>query len=230
MAHVQTGYLKLWKPQDLSVDKFSSQKMCVDNIEAMENFAKVTMQKIHHPVKAISDLRAIDTSDTTLFTDGMLIIVQENGMYSFNRSAIGGNGADGNAVIAPITGGGGWVPTTPTDIPLSGREASTPTELDSILTSTLSNMSNNTIKYIIMNCTQPFAPFGGGIINMTIYKTNDRYAVIEARAYYTDAVMQFTRSRYNDVWMGWHKLPYLDANNKIPLDQIPSGVLPASVE
>lgn len=187
---------------------------------------------IHGSVKTLGDLRSINTSDTTLYKNGTLIMVQEIGLFVFNRAAVGGNGSDGNAIIAPITGGGGWVPTTPSDIPLAGREVSTAAELDTQLTNMLTNMSSNTIKHTIVNCIQPFAPFGGGIIHMTIYKTNNAYAVIEARAYYStpNVALQFTRSRYSNTWGEWTKLPYLDSNGKIPLEQLPSSVLPASIE
>lgn len=188
--------------------------------------------RLHLSVKTVSELRAINTSDTTLFKNGTLIMVQELGLLVFNRSAIGGNGADGNAIIAPISGGGGWVPTTPSDIPLSGREVSTAAELDIQLTNILTSMTSNTIKYTILNCVQPFAPFGGGIIHMTVYKTNINFAVIEARVYYSEPniALQYTRSRYNGTWGEWTKLPYLDSNGKIPISQLPSNVMQASVE
>lgn len=224
MAHVQEEYSRLWYPQDPTVDKVNSQKMFIDNIHMIEAFVLAAKQGIHTPVKALADLRAINTSDTTLFKTGMLILVQELGMFMFNRSAIGGNGADGNAIIAPITGGGGWVPTTPSDIPLSGREVSTANELDIQLTNALNNMASNSIKHIVMNCVQPFPPFGGGIINMTIYKTNNAYAVVEARVYNSspNVTWQFTRSRYTSIWGPWHRLPYLDETGKIPVEFLPA--------
>ena len=224
MAHVQEKYSGLWYPQDPAVDKVNSQKMFIDNVHAMEAFALVTKQGVHAPVRTLAELRAIDTSDTVLFKTGMLIMVQELGLFIFNRSAIGGNGADGNAIIAPNTGGGGWVPTTPSDIPLSGREASTTEQLDTILTSILTNMSSNSVKHAIVNCVQPFQPFGGGIIHMTIYKTNNSFAVIESRVYYSDPniALQFTRSRYNGIWGQWCRLPYLDTNGKIPVSMLPA--------
>lgn len=232
MAHIQTPYLGLWKPQDLTVDKISSQKMFVDNIDAMEAFAQQTSQNIRPSVKSLADLRAINTSDTAVFKNGTLIMVQELGLFVFNRLAVGGNGADGNAIIAPTTGGGGWIPTTPSDIPLSGREVSSASELDIQLTNILSNMTNNSIKHTVINCVQPFQPFGGGIIHMTVYKTNSAYAVIEARVYYStpNIALQFTRSRYSNTWGQWHRLPYLDENGKIPLDQLPSTIMSASIE
>lgn len=238
MAHIQSKYSGLWKPQSLTVDKISSQKMFIDNIDIIEDFAKVTMQKVHAPVQDIASLREINTSDTELFTTGMLIMVCDIGMFMFNRgisSVNGGNGMDGNAIIAPITGGGVWVPTTPSDIPLSPRGVSSATELDTMLTSILSNMMNNSVKYIIMNFSQIISPIGGGIIHMTIYKTNNTYAVVEARTYHTnpDVVFQFTRSRHSGIWGKWCRLPYLDENGRIPLDQLPSSigtVIPASIE
>lgn len=191
-----------------------------------------TTSNLHSSVRTLSELRAINTSDTALFKNGTLIMVQEIGLFAFNRSAVGGNGSDGNAIIASITGGGGWVPTTPSDIPLTGREVSTAADLDTQLTNMLTNMSGNTIKHTVFNCIQPFAPFGGGIIHMTIYKTNNAYAVIEARAYYStpNVALQYTRSRYSNTWGEWTRLPYLDSNGKIPIDQLPSSVMRASVE
>lgn len=37
MAHVQTEHVGLWKPQDLNLDKISSQKMFIDNINILDN-------------------------------------------------------------------------------------------------------------------------------------------------------------------------------------------------
>ena len=208
---------------------FEPQKSVFDYMKSELNKVYSNLQG---SVKTLGDLRSINTSDATLYKNGTLIMVQEIGLFAFNRSAVGGNGSDGNAIIAPITGGGGWVPTTPSDIPLTGREVSTAAELDTQLTNMLTNMSGNTIKHTVFNCTQPFAPFGGGIIHMTIYKTNNAYAVIEARAYYStpNVALQYTRSRYSNTWGEWTRLPYLDANGKIPIDQLPSSVMRASVE
>lgn len=208
---------------------FDLQKSMFDFVQAAINTIN---SNLHWSVKTVNDLRAINTSDTTLFKNGTLIMVQELGLFVFNRSAIGGNGADGNAIIAPVTGGGGWVPTTPTDIPLSGREVSTAAELDIQLTNILSSMAGNSIKYTIINCVLPFAPFGGGIIHMTVYKTNNNFAVIEARVYNSNPniAWQFTRSRYGGTWGEWVKLPHLDSNGKIPLDQLPTNIMTASVE
>ena len=208
---------------------FDLQKSMHDSLQDEVN---VINSMLHKSVRTLSELRAINTSDTAMFKNGTLIMVQELGLFVFNRSAVGGNGADGNAIIAPITGGGGWVPTTPADIPLTGREVSTAAELDTQLTYMLTNMSSNTVKHAIVNCIQPFAPFGGGIIHMTIYKTNNAYAVIEARAYYStpNVALQWTRSRYNSVWGEWTRIPYLGSDGKIPNDFLPTNVMPASVE
>lgn len=107
MAHILNKYSRLWKPQDLSIDKISSQKMFVDNIDAMEALALSVLKRTNVPVTSISELRAIDTSDTTLYTDGMTIMVKSNGLYFFDR----GNSSadDGKTIIAPTTGGGRWV-------------------------------------------------------------------------------------------------------------------------
>lgn len=37
MAHIKTSHLGLWKPQDLNLDKISSQKMFIDNINILDN-------------------------------------------------------------------------------------------------------------------------------------------------------------------------------------------------
>lgn len=106
MAHIQTQYGGLWKPQDLALDKISSQKMFIDNIDFIESFIKEGKQKLHQSVKTIADLKAIDTSDTTLFTTGMLIMVYEIGIFYFNRNA---TGTDSSDIITPTTGGGRWI-------------------------------------------------------------------------------------------------------------------------
>lgn len=106
MAHIQTQYGGLWKPQDLALDKISSQKMFIDNIDFIESFIKEGKQKLHQSVKTIADLKAIDTSDTTLFTTGMLIMVYEIGIFYFNRNA---TGTDSSDIVTPTTGGGRWI-------------------------------------------------------------------------------------------------------------------------
>ena len=111
MAHIQTQYGGLWKPQDLTLDKISSQKMFVDNIDSMESFIKEGKQKVYPSVKTIADLKAIDTSDTALFTTGMLIMVHEVGIFCFNRNTIGDASTDSDDIIVPTTGGGEWIST-----------------------------------------------------------------------------------------------------------------------
>ena len=111
MAHIQTQYGGLWKPQDLTLDKISSQKMFVDNIDSMESFIKEGKQKVHPSVKTIADLKAIDTSDTALFTTGMLIMVHEVGIFCFNRNTTDGASTDSDDIIVPTTGGGEWIST-----------------------------------------------------------------------------------------------------------------------
>ena len=137
MAHVQTAHLKLWKPQDLVVDKISSQKMFVDNIDMLEEFARSVLQNVHQSVQTLNDLKAINTSDTTIFKTGMLIMVHEYGIYSFNRDS---TATESNAVVAPTTGGGRWITTAPTDLALTPRQVSTNTELDTLLTNILTQM------------------------------------------------------------------------------------------
>lgn len=230
MAHIQTAHLKLWKPEDLAVDKISSQKMFIDNINAIEEFAKTTMQKMHRPVQSLNNLRAIDTSDTSIFTTGMLIMVNENGMYYFNRNHYADD--DNNAIIKPTTGGGRWITTQVTDIAMGLRQISNDNELDTILTNMLINMSDNSVKFaVIKTASGTVPPFYGGTVHMMIHKVNNLYAMITSIIYNSDRVArQFTRVRYDGIWGRWTMLPFLDDNYKIPLDQLPSVVLPASIE
>lgn len=107
MAHIQSKLLKLWKPQNLTVDKISSQKMFIDNIDALESFGLSVLKRTDVPVASITELRAVDTSDTSLYTDGMMIMVKSNGLYFFNRSSTETD--DGKNVIAPTNGGGRWI-------------------------------------------------------------------------------------------------------------------------
>ena len=107
MAHIQGKYVKLWKPQDLTVDKISSQRMFVDNIDALEAFALSVLNRSAIPVASITALRSIDTSDTTVYVDGTTVMVKSNGLYFFDR---GNTTADnGSTIIAPTTGGGRWI-------------------------------------------------------------------------------------------------------------------------
>lgn len=108
MAHIKTNYLKLWKPQDLSIDKISSQKMFVDNINALELFAQSILQNVHQSVQSLDELRAIDTSDRTIFKTGMLIMLNGYGIYSFNRDSTAN---ESHAVVVPTAGGGRWIAT-----------------------------------------------------------------------------------------------------------------------
>lgn len=108
MAHIQTNYLKLWKPQDLSIDKISSQKMFVDNIDSLESFAQSILQNAHQPVNTLTELKDINTSDRTIFKTGMLIMVNGYGIYSFNRDS---TADESHAVVVPNIGGGRWIAT-----------------------------------------------------------------------------------------------------------------------
>ena len=51
MAHIQSKLLKLWKPQNLTVDKISSQKMFIDNIDALESFGLSVLKMTDVPVE-----------------------------------------------------------------------------------------------------------------------------------------------------------------------------------
>lgn len=208
---------------------FEPQESLFDSLKAVLNTAN---SNLHRSVQTVSELRAINTSDTSLFKNGTLIMVQELGLFVFNRSAIGGNGADGNAIIAPITGGGGWVPAAPTDIAMTVRRVATIDEFDTLLTNTLMNMSDNSIKFIMAGgLGAGNAPLYGGTGHITIYKINNLYATVTMITYNYDRIaLCYTRTRYDGIWGRWVTTPYLDSNGKIPVSQLPSSVLPASVE
>ena len=107
MAHIKSSYVGLWKPQDLTIDKINSQMMFVDNIDALETFGLSLLKNCHAPVTSIDSLRAINTSDTMLYTDGMMIVIKSKGIYLFERGNT--NVDDGESIIAPTIGGGRWV-------------------------------------------------------------------------------------------------------------------------
>lgn len=229
MAHIQTENLGLWKPQDLGVDKVNPQKMFIDNINIIENFGKTTMQNMHPSVQTLNELRTINTSNTELFKSGMLIIVRDNGMYSFNRNSTADD--DNNAIIAPTTGGGRWITTQGTDIVLTPRGVNSATELDDLLTTILTNMSINSIKFTVIRGIDAFYPLDGGMAHVTLYKSNNLYASVMLFMYNFDRITRvLTRSRYDGIWGRWVSIPFLDHNGKIPMDQLPTGVLPASIE
>lgn len=199
------------------------------------DYAQAELKKInstlHVSVQTVSELRAINTADTTLFKNGTLIMVQENGLFVFNRGAIGGNGADGNAIIAPITGGGGWVPATTTDIAMSSRYVATADELDLLLTTTLLQMSDKSVKFMVVDGLNDSAPLWGGTGHIVLYKDTNACATATMITYRSNnTAKQCTKAKFDGIWGGWVTLPYLDANGKIPLDQLPSSVLPASIE
>lgn len=227
MAHVQTKYGGLWKPQDLSLDKISSQKMFIDNVNAMENVAKVSMQKMHSPVKDLNALRAIDTSDTTLFTTGMLIMVYEIGMFYFNRNS---TADESFAIIAPTTGGGRWITTQTTDIAMTPRRVATIEEFDTLLTNILMQMSDNSVKFIVVGgLGAGNAPLYGGTGHITMHKINNLYATVTMITYNYDRIaLCYTRTRYDGIWGRWVTVPYLDSNGKIPTSQLPASVLAAN--
>ena len=205
---------------------FETEKSIYEYVKSGLNVAN---RNLHESVKTLGDLRSINTSDAELFKDGTLIMVQEVGLFAFNRAAVGGNGSDGNPVIAPITGGGAWMPAKSSEFPIYPNQVSSAAEFDVVLTDMLYSMSNNSVRYAVINCSTPFEPFGGGNVHLVIYKTSNGYATVDANRY-DGNIIKCTRSRYKDVWMRWIKLPYLDENGKIPLDQLPASVLPASIE
>ena len=107
MAHVQGSHIGLWKPQNLTTDKISSQKMFVDNMDLLEEFALSVIKRSTTPVPTIAALRAINTSDTMVYIDGTTVMVKAKGLYFFDR---GNTTTDnGDTIIAPTTGGGRWI-------------------------------------------------------------------------------------------------------------------------
>lgn len=111
MAHIQEKYSGLYKPQDLSVDNISSQKMFIDNIDATEGLYLGILNTIHKPVADITALKAVDTTDGTLYTSGITVYVSSvNSIFTFDR--LNTETADDINVIAPSTGAGRWILTT----------------------------------------------------------------------------------------------------------------------
>lgn len=230
MAHVQTPYLNLWHPQDLAVDKINSQKMFVDNTLAMEAFAKQILQNAHQPVNTLAELKAIDTSDTELFKTGMLIMVRDYGIYSFNRNSAA---IESNAVVAPTVGGGRWIATTTPDIAMTPIEVQNNEDLNTKLGSILVNMSDHSMKFFIFRMMTVFPPFEGGTIHMTMYKVSNLYASVICTIYNADRIARvYTRARYDGIWGRWVMLPFLGADGRIPVDQLPvtSALVEATVE
>ena len=229
MAHIRTSHLGLWKPQDLNLDKISSQKMFIDNINALELFAQSILQNVHQSVQSLDELRAIDTSDRTIFKTGMLIMLNGYGIYSFNRDS---TADESHAVVVPTTGGGRWIATTASDIVLTPIEVQSNDALDSRLELILTNMSPHSIKFFVIRAMTEFVPFKGGTIHMTMYKVSNLYASISCIVYNADRIAKiYTRARYDGIWGRWVMAPFLDSNGKIPVDQLPtSTVATAKVE
>lgn len=107
MAHIQSLYAKLWKPQNIAVDKINSQMMFIDNIDALEAFALSVLKRSDIPVASLDELRAVNTSDTALYVTGTTIVVKSHGLYFFDRGNTTAD--DGKNIIAPSAGGGRWI-------------------------------------------------------------------------------------------------------------------------
>ena len=86
MAHINKAYSGLNRPQNISFDKIDPQKMFVDNIEILENLYINNIKTIILPTSSIATLRAINTSDIDIFTDGKLINVIGIGIFYFVRA------------------------------------------------------------------------------------------------------------------------------------------------
>jgi hypothetical protein len=105
MAHSKTQYAQLNKPDSLTL-KVDPQKMFIDNINQQEaNYLRL-IKMIDASVGSISALRAISTSDTVRYVDGLMILVRGIGIYHFDADAVTDD--DGINVIAPTTGAGRW--------------------------------------------------------------------------------------------------------------------------
>lgn len=107
MAHIMTLVSKLWKPSDITVDKISSQKMFVDNIDKIESLFKSILQANGPQVADITTLKAINTSDSNIFVDGHIVNVLGRGLYQFIRTS--SYTADDIDFVSSTVGGGMWV-------------------------------------------------------------------------------------------------------------------------
>lgn len=107
MAHIQDQYSGLWKPQDLAVDKIVSQKMFVDNTNTLSAFILLQKTMLNQSLNSLTALRAVNTTNTTLFCDRKLVYVKINGWFRFDRACTLAD--NGITVIAPTIGGGRWI-------------------------------------------------------------------------------------------------------------------------
>jgi hypothetical protein len=228
MAHVQTKYAGMWKPQDLAVDKISPQKVFIDNTDAVDNFAKITMQKMHTPVRTLDELKAIDTSDTAIFTNGTLIVVANSGLYQFDRTSILNENSTWSVVI-PTKGGGRWLSVVlSTRMTASYDDVGTSEQLDTKLTNIITSMQPHSVRHVIFSITTNITPFGGGNVHMMINKTSDSYATIIASRYGPDVIRYVTRSLFEGKWGRWAIVPILDVDGRIPVSMLPEAYVAAN--
>jgi hypothetical protein len=96
------------------MDRVDTQKMFIDNINQHEsNYLKIT-RIISASVGSVAELRTIDTTDTGLYTDGMVILVRGIGTFYFDSTSSAGD--DGIGVIKPNVGNGRWLSVVRGDI------------------------------------------------------------------------------------------------------------------
>ena len=82
-------------------------------------------------------------------------------------------------------------------------------EIDKVINEVYSDMSNNSIRNIILNETTNATILGGGISNCTIYKTTEAYGFLEVGRYSTGGIdtpaIKYIRSRNSSKWGKWDK-------------------------
>lgn len=106
MAHEQKPYSGLWLPQSLT-DNVDQQKMFIDNINKEdENFNSLN-GRIKQSVQSFTALRAINTTDSTLYPDGTMVLVKSKGIFYLDLSSALND--DGMYIIKPTYGNGRWL-------------------------------------------------------------------------------------------------------------------------
>jgi hypothetical protein len=87
-------------------DGIDPQKMYVDNIIQHEANYVGIIKMMKGSVGSIVELKAIDTSDTTKYVDGTMILLRGVGIYYFDASSVSTD--DGSCIIEPSNGRGRW--------------------------------------------------------------------------------------------------------------------------
>jgi hypothetical protein len=87
-------------------DGIDPQKMYVDNILQHETNYVGIIKMMKGSVGSIVELKAIDTSDTTKYVDGTMILLRGVGVYYFDSVLSAG---DDTYIVAPTNNRGRWV-------------------------------------------------------------------------------------------------------------------------